>query len=66
MSHTYPFSRLRLRPHLPRLAQANEHMLNLLMQPRQHLYAHRHAGDERAVQSLRRRLAILCRLGDGG
>ena len=41
-------------------------MLNLLMQPREHIHAHGHPGDEGALQFFGRGLAILCGLCDRG
>ena len=35
------------------------------MQPRQHIHAHGHPGDEVSVQAFRRNLAILRRFGNG-
>ena len=64
--HSTRFSSLDFLFRLPRVAQADQDLLNLLMQARQHIDTHGHPGDEGALQSLRRGLAIFGRLGDRG
>jgi len=63
--HLCPLSRFRLRLPLPCLALGDQHLRDLLMQAREHSHTHRSTGDEMPLQSLRGRLAILGRLGDG-
>lgn len=44
---------------LPRLTHAHQHLLNLLMQPHEHIHIHRHASDELAVNRFQHRPSIL-------
>ena len=56
-----PRPRLLFRLDSSGIPQADQDLLDLLMQPRQHIHPHRDAGDELTVDGLRRGLAIFRR-----